>query len=104
MRYDSAGWWSEQHHDNTFPCTTSFHNPSKVCFRKGNTPLSFSKTRTITTTFELMGAATVLQLARKILWYQKEKKNSINRSPIELLYAWDGVINKSKTSFTEFNT
>lgn len=91
MKYDSSGWWSEIYHQTSFPCTTSLNNPSKVCFRKGNGAFTSSRTSAVTIGFELMGTANVIQLARKILWYQKEKKNSVTKSPLELIYSWDGV-------------
>jgi len=98
-RYDSQGWWSENH-GSTYPCSTSktYGSTSKICSRKIPQSNQSGRIRTVTTALELMGACILLQLARAVLSYQRELKETLElKSPLELLYHW----NKSDPSTIE---
>jgi hypothetical protein len=65
-KYDSEGWWSKDHHGNTYRCTTTATEPEKICRRGATQVFQSERIAALKMMNELLGTCILIQLARSV--------------------------------------
>eukprot|EP01116_Phalansterium_solitarium_P024768 TRINITY_DN9163_c0_g1_i1.p1 TRINITY_DN9163_c0_g1~~TRINITY_DN9163_c0_g1_i1.p1 ORF type:complete len:349 (+),score=42.58 TRINITY_DN9163_c0_g1_i1:26-1072(+) len=90
-RYDSLGWWSETSHKNTYACTSSspHRDMRRLCSRTQPQSTS-SRVAAYGLANDMTGAGALLQLARAVLGFQKNLKQTLDSlSAFDMLKYFD---------------